>query len=299
MTEVWNNFLGLFQSQGTANVLRAVILLVTGFAVARFVARGVARMVRRRTTDHQTLLVRRGVFTLVLTLFVATVLNQLGFRLSVLLGAAGILSVAAGFAAQTSASNLISGLFLLYEQPFSVGDVVRVGSTTGKVLSIDLLSVKIQTFDNLFVRIPNETLINSEIHTVTKFPIRRIDILLGVAYREDIPRVRDVLMEVAESNPLALAEPPPLFIFRGFGESSLDLQFSVWVKQENFLDLRNSVQEGIKQAFDLHGIEIPFPHRTLYTGSETTPLPVKIVTEPGGESQGSEAAAATPRVPRE
>jgi len=133
----------------------------------------------------------------------------MGFQLSVLLGAAGILSVAIGFASQTSASNLISGLFLIGEGPFAIGDFIRVGTTEGEVLSIDLLSVKLRTPDNLFVRIPNEQLIKSEVVNLTRFAIRRLNLAVGVAYKEDIPRVRHILMQVATDNPLCLNEPAP------------------------------------------------------------------------------------------
>ncbi|MFT6270035.1 MAG: small-conductance mechanosensitive channel [Alphaproteobacteria bacterium] len=124
-------------------------------------------------------------------------MKELGFDLSVVLGAAGIFSVAIGFASQTSASNLISGLFLMMERPFSVGDIIRVESTTGEVISIDLLSVKIRTFDNLFVRIPNESRIKTQVTTLTRFPIRRADLQIGIAYKEDIERVKEILNNVA------------------------------------------------------------------------------------------------------
>lgn len=225
----------------------------------------------------RAMLLKRGSYYLVLTLFLISALHELGFNLSVLLGAAGILSVAIGFASQTSASNLISGLFLMAERPFTVGDNIRVGSTTGEVLSIDLLSVKLRTFDNLFVRIPNEALIKSEVTTLTRFPIRRIDVMVGVAYKEDLKKVRAVLDEIADKNPLCLEEPKPLYIFQGFGESSLDIQYSVWAKRENFLNLKNSIHKEIKNTFDEQGIEIPFPHRTIYTGSVTDPFPIKTV----------------------
>ena len=222
------------------------------------------------------MIVSRAVYYLLLGLFLVSALHELGFSLSILMGAAGILSVAVGFASQTSASNLISGLFLIVERPFSVGDVITLGNTTGEVLSIDLLSVKLRTFDNLYVRIPNETVIKSEVTTLTKFPIRRIDLQLGVAYKEDISKVRDLLFEIAENNPLSLEEPKPLFIFLGFGDSSINLQFSVWAKRENFLDLKNSIQTEIKTAFEQAGVEIPFPQRTL-VASGGQPIAVQVV----------------------
>ncbi|RXM22074.1 mechanosensitive ion channel, partial [Citrobacter sp. AAK_AS5] len=90
-------------------------------------------------------------------------------------------------------SNLISGLFLVMERPFVVGDVITVDDVTGEVLTIDMLSTKLRTFDNLYVRMPNETIIKSRVTNLTHFPIRRIDLRLGVAYREDLARVRAVL----------------------------------------------------------------------------------------------------------
>ena len=162
-----------------------------------------------------------------------------------------------------------------------MGDIIRVGSTTGEVLSIDLLSLKLRTFDNLYVRIPNESLIKSEVTTLTKFPIRRFDLMVGVAYKEDLEKVSRVLFEVADNNPLCLEEPKPLFIFLGFGDSSLNIQFSVWTEKDNFLELRNSMFLGVKAAFDRENIEIPFPHRTIYTGSTTDPFPFSFSGEPG------------------
>jgi small-conductance mechanosensitive channel len=265
------------------SIVEALIYFSVGLVLARMTSRAVRQWSKNRFDTHQQLLMARIATYLVLLVFVVMALNAIGFNLGVLIGAAGILSVAIGFASQTSASNIISGLFLVAERPFSVGDLIRVGTTTGEVLSIDLLSVKLRTFDNLFVRIPNETLIKSEVTTLTRFPIRRIDLAIGVAYKEDIKKVRKVLERVAQANPLCLDEPKPIFVFLGFGESSLDMQFSVWVKREKFIDLKNSIHEEIKEAFDSEGIEIPFPHRSLYTGSVTEPFPIRVVTDSAAE----------------
>ncbi len=261
-------------------ILRAALMLVAGFALARLGAAAVTRLGTRRMSPHHSTLLRRAVYYVVLALFLVSALHQLGFNLGVLLGAAGILTVAIGFASQTSASNLISGLFLIAEKPFGIGDVIRVGDTTGEVLSVDLLSVKLRTFDNLYVRIPNESLIKTEMVNLTKFPIRRFDLLLGVAYRSDIERVRELLLAVARDNPLSLEEPQPLFIFLGFGDSAINLQFSVWAKRENFIELRNSIQCEIKRAFEAADIEIPFPQRTVGMLSESPPLRVEIAERP-------------------
>ncbi|NNF62496.1 MAG: mechanosensitive ion channel family protein [Gammaproteobacteria bacterium] len=273
----------LLADERVAQWLRAGLIIIIGLVLARLASRVIYRSTRVPMGEHRAVMLKRLVFYALFVLVAMAALRELGFSLGVVLGAAGVLSVALGFASQTSASNLISGLFLVAEAPFSIGDIIKLGDRTGEVLSIDLLSVKLRTFDNLYVRIPNETLIKSEIVNLTRFPIRRLDLMLGVAYKEDIAQVRELLIAVADDYPLCLDEPRPLLIFQGFGNSSLDLQFSIWSRRENFLEIRNMLPERIKQAFDEHGIEIPFPHVSVYTGSVTEPFPVQLM--PGDASK--------------
>ncbi len=268
----------------TFAVLWALLYVIAGFVLARLASNLVKRLFRQRPNRELEMLIRRGVFYVILGVFVVAALSELGINTTVLVAMVGILTVAIGFASQTSISNLISGLFLIGERPFAIDDLIQVGDTIGFVLSIDLLSVKLRTRDNTFVRVPNETILNSEVKTLTKFPIRRVDLQLGVAYKEDLDKVRKVLLEVADKHPLCLTEPEPLFIFQGFADSSLAFQFSVWVRREEFLTLRTDLQLEIKEAFDQAGIEIPFPHRTLYTGSITDPFPVHIVSSPSNSN---------------
>ena len=276
MNEMWIYLNELFNSDMLLKLLRASFLLIIGFVIAKILSRFSLRFIEKVFTKHTSQLLNRVTYYVIFTLFVFSALLELGFNLNVLLGAASVLTVAIGFASQTSASNFISGIFLMAERSFVIGDVIKVGTTIGEVLSIDLLSVKIRTFDNLFVRLPNESLIKSELTTLTKFPIRRLDMKIGVAYKENINKVKSILEKVAFDNPLCLEEPKPLYIFQGFEDSSLALQFSVWAKRENFLDLKNSMYEQIKSAFDEENIEIPFPHLSLYTGNNTEPFPINI-----------------------
>lgn len=254
----------------------AAVIILLGIVAARVLRR---RLPLDRLHPQHQLIIRRLTGYVILGIALAWALQQLGVSLGVVLGAAGVLTVAIGFAAQTSVSNLISGLFLMVEQPFVVGDVIKVADATGEIVSIDLLSVRLRTFDNLLVRIPNETLIKSSVTNLTFFPIRRFDMQIGVAYKEDLSKVGEVLMETANRNPICLQEPKPLIIFGGFGDSAINLQFSVWSTKEQYLQLRNSMQNEVKRSFDEHNIEIPFPHRTLYAGSVTEPLPVRIAAD--------------------
>lgn len=268
------------------DIVKALVVVILGLVVARLAAAAVRRMTAARLEPAQGLLARRLVFYTVLSLTAVSALHQLGIELGLLVGAAGILTVALGFASQTSASNLISGLFLLAERPFQVGDVIQIEDTVGEVLSVDLLSVKLRTYDNRLVRLPNESIIQTRLTNLTAFPIRRVDVMLGVAYKEDIDRVERILFEVADADPLCLDEPKPRFFFLGYGDSSLDLQFSVWATRDNFFQLKTRIQIAIKRAFDREDIEIPFPHRTLYTGSVTEPFPVRMV--PPAASDGGD-----------
>lgn len=269
----------LLEATKLLSIGHAILLLIFGYVAGRVASNTIVKFFAKDMTVHGQQMLKRSVFYGIFGLLFLSALKQLGFDLSVLLGAAGILTIALGFASQTSASNLISGLFLMIERPFSIADVIRVGNTTGEVISIDLLSVKLRTFDNLFVRIPNETMIKTELTTLTKFPIRRADLKFGVAYKEDIDRVKELLLDIASKNPLCLEEPAPLFIYSGFGSSSIDIQFSLWAQRENFLKLKNSMFESIKRVFDEEGIEIPFPHVSLYAGSATQPIPITVVNE--------------------
>lgn len=275
MSEFLETLREVISPQQVARIVTAAVFLFAGYLVARSLRRAVERVLAARLTAQHKMIAGRGTFYLVFGLAAAVALHHSGFDLGILLGAAGILTVAVGFAAQTSMSNLISGLFLIAESPMNVGDTIRVGGTTGVVLSIDLLSVRLRKFDNTLVRLPNETLLKSEILNLTRFPIRRVDVLVGVAYKEDLRRVRELLTAVADRLPRVLDEPRPQFFFQGFGDSSLDLQFSVWTTRENYLEVKNEIHVEIKNAFDAAGIEIPFPHRTLYAGSVTEPFPVR------------------------
>jgi small-conductance mechanosensitive channel len=271
------DFSKIITPERLTSLWRAALILVLGFLAIQVVARLVQRITRKRLSPQGSMLIRRGIVYSGMTVITVSVLHEFGVQIGALLGAAGIVGIAIGFASQTSMSNLISGLFLISEKPFSIGDVINVGSTTGIVDSVDLLSVKIRRFDNQFVRIPNEKILTSELTNITRYPIRRLDIKLGVAYKEDMERVRDILLDVADKNRFALVDPQPLFIFTDFGDSALEILFGLWFEKSDYVNLRNSIMLDIKKRFDEEGIEIPFPHRTIYAGSQTEPFPVRVV----------------------
>lgn len=247
-----------------SEILVALILCLFGFFLARLISNGFIRTVGVHFNAHQQLVWRRGIFYFIFILFVMASLKEAGFKLSVFLGAAGILTVAIGFASQTSASNLISGLFLIGEGSFEIGDTIQItlirGNTIeGEVISIDLLSVKLLTWDNVYVRLPNEQLIRAPVHNLSKFPIRRIPITMAINFDQDINKVREVLIKVGEYYPLALADPKPRISVTSFGESSMEILFALWCKQENFMQVKDEMHELIRNAFVENNIEIPVP----------------------------------------
>lgn len=247
-------------------VAQALVILLLGLLLARLVHRRSGQVLQKMGLETYAGILGVAATWLVVALALAGALQQLGFDLSVVLGAAGIFSVAIGFASQTSFSNVISGLFLAMERSFNVGDVIVVGTTTGEVLSVDLLSVKLRTFDNLFVRIPNETLVKGQITNLSRFPIRRADFQLTVPYGEDLDRVREILSGVVEAQPLAMVEPGPIFQILGTSELGVQLQFSVWGARERFIDMRTATQLDIREALDAAGISAPVPRRVMISG---------------------------------
>lgn len=267
----------LIKTEIVVQSLKAAFVLLVGLLIARTIRK---RFLLKAESSQPHLMLKRFLSFVVIGTAVAWSLNLLGVDLSVLLGAAGVVTVALGFASQTSASNIISGVFLMTEKAFRVGEIIGVEGMVGEVVAIDMLAVRLRTFDNVMIRVPNETMLKTNVKNLTRFPIRRIDVKISVAYKEDISRVRDILCNVADRNPLCLSDPKPILFFNGYGDSGIDLQFSSWVATSNFIDYKNAIHEEIKAAFDKEGIEIPFPHRTLYTGAVTEPFPVRLA-EPG------------------
>jgi small-conductance mechanosensitive channel len=277
-----SELLGKLPPDAPMRALWIGLTIVIGLFLARFLAIFVERNIMRRSTPQRRMIVRKAISYSVFVLVVLVVLRELGVELATLLGAAGIVGIAVGFASQTSVSNIISGLFLISEKPFAVGDVIKIGGTTGIIQSIDLLSIKIRTFDNLFVRIPNEKILTSEVTNITRFPIRRMDIVIHVGYAQDLSHVQNVLADVARKNPFCLDEPEPLILFNDFKESGIEVLYGLWFGKDDFLNLKNSIMIDITTRFAVEGIEIPYPQRVLRPSGSADPLAIRIVGERDG-----------------
>jgi small-conductance mechanosensitive channel len=262
MQMLWSMLEQVLRNPKLASGVRALVVLVISLVLARVLA-GATVSALARASAQQRMLGRRLAFYTVLGLGVVSAFDELGFSMHTLLGAAGVATVAIGLAAQTSTSNFVAGLFLIAERPFVIGDVVRIGNTTGEVLSIDLLSIKLRTYDNLYVRVPNESVVKTEVTNLTYFPIRRVDLAIAVTYGVELKRVRELLYEVASAHTACLEEPKPRLLIQAFGEATIQLQFSVWGARDNYIELKSSMHERIKQVFEREGIELPSVQRSV------------------------------------
>lgn len=239
------------------NMLYAFGLLTAGYILAQRISKLIERTSTGHFSRHHVMLISRGSFYLIFIIFFISGLQHLGFNLSVLLGAAGVFTVAISFASQTAASNLISGIFLLFEHPFKMGDSIEVNGISGVVESIDLLSTKLKTADNKLIRIPNETLIKSAITNVNYFDIRRIELPISIAYNNDIAQVKALLLSIAADCKNVLTEPAATVNINKFTDTSIELQFMVWANTKKITSTKNQLQEEVKQQFEKQGITIP------------------------------------------
>lgn len=255
------------------SVMSLLLVLVLVLALFTVIRKLVGRVLSTKASPQVCYLVDKGIHYLSLVVVVMSVFNRLGINFSALLGAAGIAGIAVGFAAQTSVSNVISGLFVMTERAFQLGDILQIDSVTGVVESFDLLSVRLRTFDNQLVRIPNETIIKTNLVNITHYPVRRFAMKVSVAYGTDLRKVRELLLAIAEANEWAVADPAPVVIFDAFADSRINILFGAWAQTGQYLDLKNSLMIEVYEAFAREGISIPFPQMDIHLDSISQQLP--------------------------
>lgn len=241
-----------------------VLYLVAGFVLTRVVRRVFQRLGRVEKLPMQ--MIRFGskfMVALVWVLAGVQALRAVGVDLVSVLGAAGVAGVAIGFASQTALSNLISGIFLVSERSFNIGDYVRISDLEGTVETINMLSIYLRQPDNAIIRIPCETIIKNPVINFTRNELRRCDFVVGVDYATDLDHVKQVATAVVAEHPLLAKEPPPVVQFIGYGESSLDVKIGAYCSAKDYHAARYSFAWAIMQAFQKAGINIPFPIRDI------------------------------------
>ncbi|MBR7063747.1 MAG: mechanosensitive ion channel family protein [Treponema sp.] len=240
-------------------VVGAVVVLFLLWIVYRLIKRTLRKAHTEKMSAQRFMLISKMVNYTYFVVVVMYVLSLFGIKLSAVWGAAGIAGVAIGFAAQTSVSNLISGIFVLSEGIMQVGDFVTVGDISGTVDSVDLLSVKVHTTDNHLVRVPNSSVINTNLTNVSFFPQRRLTVNVSIDYNTDMDKVLETILKVPPLCPTVLQDLAPVAWFDKFGDSGINLNLAVWFNKSDFFATRNAVYIAIKKVFDEDGINIPYP----------------------------------------
>lgn len=239
--------------------LRAAVWVAAGWLVARTAEAAVRGAGARATSEQRVAVPAKAVKFALLGLGCAQALREVGFDLSVLLGAAGVFTVAIGFASQTSASNIVAGLFLWLERPFRPGDAITVGGTTGEVIGMGVLSTELRTFDNLFVRVPNEAIMKGEIVNLTRYPIRRFSTDVVVGWETDPDVVERALVGVAARHPNALVEPPSELLFGGFEPAGVRYTWVVWAATPTWKKTRHALMKDAREELIRAGVRYAAP----------------------------------------
>ncbi|MEO1293995.1 MAG: mechanosensitive ion channel domain-containing protein, partial [Pseudomonadota bacterium] len=250
------------------DLLIVVAVLVTGLWLTRFLQ----RLLRSSVLPNMG--IDRGAQTSLsagfgyLGFFVTALLaiSAAGLDLSNLAIVAGALSVGIGFGLQNIVNNFVSGIILLAERPIKVGDWIEVGGAGGYVRRVNVRSTEIETFDRASVIVPNSDLISNQVTNWThKTMSGRVIAKVGVSYDCDPEQVRAILQEVGASHPMVLRFPKPVVLFRGFGDSALDFELRVIIRDVNWmLSVQSDLNLAIYKRFKEEGIEIPFPQRVLH-----------------------------------
>ncbi len=260
-TKLLNQFV---TPESIALATRVVLILLLGIPLIKLIRKLTRKMVGNKLSAQSEQLIIRAVYYLSFLILLVTLLNELGFKLSALLGAAGVLGIAVGFASQTSISNIISGIFLISEKPFKVGDYIQVGDVAGTVHSIDLLSIKLDTPDNRFVRVPNETMIKSEVINFNRYDIRRVNLEMIVALDADLELCLDTLRQVASQAKLSLKDKSPFISLDHIGPKGIQIILGAWCRSADYFALKNELIILIKESFATSKIELPYMRISIH-----------------------------------
>ncbi len=244
--DLTNRVAHFFTPDRIAELASALFILFASLVASRFGGRWVRRFVSAHNDAERAVLAGRLTTWGLVLLGFGMALDELGFQLRILLGAAGVLSVAIGFASQTTLSNLISGIFLFGERPFAVGDIIEIDTVSGEVLSIDMMATTLRTMDNRFVRIPNELIIKTKVTNQSRYLIRRLELTVAMALDADFARIRGALLDAAQRHPLCLADPAPAVFISGFGELSMTVTLWLWTRTKNLQDLRAAMTAEVQ-----------------------------------------------------
>jgi small-conductance mechanosensitive channel len=257
-----------------AAIISFFIILALGYFLTIFVQKIIQKSILPKTKLDQgskNALIS-GVGYLGYTIAAIVALSSTGFNLSSIAIVAGALSVGIGFGLQTIVSNFVSGIILLVERPIKEGDWIEASGFSGTVRKISVRSTQIETFDRAMVVVPNAELIaGSVLNWTHSNETGRARVSVGVSYDSDPKKIEKLLLKIGKSHEMALDDPKPFVRFQGFGDSSIDFDLIVYVKDKNYMfQVRSELHFQIFDLFKKEGIEIPFPQRDLNIKNQET-----------------------------
>ena len=249
------------------NALLVAVIVFVFYKVSRL-ARRVAEGALSRSDAAVSVLLKRmiasAIANLILAVGVLLALSQLGFSLGPILAGLGIAGFVLGFALQDSLSNFASGLLILFNRPYDVGDIVEVGGVLGKVEKMSLVNTTVLTLDNQRVILPNTMIWSNVIKNVTAQDMRRVDLVFGISYSDDILKAEEVLRDIVASHELVLDDPAPVVRLHELGDSSVNFVVRPWARPEDYWDVYWDITRAVKLRFDEENISIPFPQRDVH-----------------------------------
>lgn len=246
-----------------------IALALTIFLVGKMLAASLTRFVSRLMTraEMDTMLVNflgsLGHATLLVVVVLAS-LDVLGVPITSLLAIVGAAGLAIGLALKDSLSNLAAGVMIVVFRPFRAGDSIDAGGVQGEVDEIRMFATYLHTADNRRIIVPNSAIINSTITNTSALPIRRIDMVIGISYDDDIAEARRLITEVVKADRRVLKEPPLQVGTLALADSSVNLFVRPWVMREDVTMTRSDLLEGIKAVLEKNGMSIPYPQRDVH-----------------------------------
>jgi small conductance mechanosensitive channel len=246
-----------------------IISAVVVFVVGRWIAKGFrnlsVRMMRKRDIDP-TLVSFAGSFTYIalLVFFILAALAQLGIQTTSFIAVIGAAGLAIGLALQGSLSNFAAGFLMIIFRPFKVGDYIEGAGVQGAVEKIQIFTTQLKTADNKTIIVPNAKLTSDNIINYTSKGTRRVDMVFGISYGDDIDKAKKVMGDILEKEDRILKEPAPVIALSELADSSVNFVVRPWVNAADYWNVRFDITERVKKQFDSEGISIPFPQQDVH-----------------------------------
>lgn len=251
------------------NLIFAIVIFLTGSFIAKLTVKGVSRALGKTKLDEMLIRFVANILRWVLLLVViVAALDQLGVDTTSFIAILGAAGLAVGLALKDSLQNFASGVMLILFRPFQTGDFVEAGGAEGVVEEIRVFSTQMRTPDNRTVIVPNSDIYSGKITNVTARETRRIDLIIGIGYDDDLRLAKTTLEGIVKADERVLDDPAPLIAVGELGGSSVDLLVRPWVKTSDYFATKCDLTERIKLALDDAGISIPYPQMDIHLNSE-------------------------------